>query len=277
MDIAGTYQNRVYEIRDVPVQLDANRPYLEYELVKIEDDSVSQLAQICPGLSIDTGDRATVQIGRTQAAVLIEVVPDFSTVSVKYRAGNKTTSVQMDTLVDRDDAFGFVTPALTAGSFTYQICYQPAEGTELKRRLGSVTQWCVPSSPVSISVQPPYPSPFRLQPGVIVVNQARDVRLSAHMVFLVNRAHYFGPCPLCHFFTGGGLNPMVGLQVGGSNNQIVALLGGHLRLIDEAGLVFGFRFGNDAAGTPYRWDQNLFFGFSLDPGLFTSLRGSGSS
>jgi hypothetical protein len=119
------------------------------------------------------------------------------------------------------------------------------------------------------------PSNVRFQPGIIVVNRFRDVRLTLGMTFILDRASYFRRRKTTRFL-GGVLNPAVGLQAGGSENQIVLLLGGHLRMLEQAGMVFGLRFGNEPSSTPYRLDRNFYVGVSLDPPLFGKIHGTGN-
>ena len=187
-------------------------------------------------------------ITKTLAVLLVKVTPDFVGARVEYGDGVRTDKADMQEFAPRYGALRFSPPALSAGGFQHHICYTVPQTSGLRRLIGLLNEWCVPTQPVTFEVSNLLPGRVRLQPGMIVVNRWRDVRLTVHTVFILDRESYFREVRKPRLF-GGYLNPTLGLQLGGSDNQLVLLLGGHLRLIEEAGAIFGFRFGDEPSST----------------------------
>jgi hypothetical protein len=260
---------RLYAFRGVTLPADEERPYAALEIVQNQaskDGCDPTSAQALP----NTGG-----VAQTIGLAVVRVAPDFDVAKVVYRAriNGEDRQITGDLVpsATSSGAMTFTTEALDQGSLNYRICYNVAETSGLKRFIGSQSEWCIPLREVTASVASPLPGAVRLQPGMIAVNRGRDVRLTANVLMIVDRASYFRTREHPRLL-GGYVNPIAGLQFGGAEGQVVMLAGVHLRLLNEAGMVVGFRFGNQNSSTPLRADQNLFVGFSFDPGVLATLR-----
>jgi hypothetical protein len=247
-------------------------------------NSTAGLSDHCSAGSVVALGKITPPVGtaRTVAVEIVRVAPDFDAVSFQSGDGVRTASTNLTVFDQAYGALTYQTPALTSGTFQFQMCYSPGDSSKTRKLLGPNSQRCLPQSPIRTSVLDALPGRVRLQPGMATVDRFRDVQLTAHAVFLVNSDKYFRAVPTEWFkpadWLGGYINPSVGLQLGGSTSQLVLLMGGTLRLLEEAGLTFGLRFGNQSgSSTPYRASQNFYFGCSLDPTLFNALKAQSQS
>jgi hypothetical protein len=282
---ASTTFPRLYAIPGVVIARNDQSPYLELELLdfhaayQTNSDSAKLAADLgCDGESITAMKAVTppVIVAQVQTATIVRVAPEFEKAQWQTGDGVRVSQSDFAVLDAQYGALANQTGALSAGPLQYQICYAPDDSAKSKVLAPTVKQRCIPDKPVTLTVQDALPASVRLQPGLMIVNRFREVDLTANVVFLVNREKYFRTVPMGFWngLVGGYFNPLVGLQVNGSTSQLVFLMGGQLRLIEEAGLTFGLRFGAQGATEPYRLSQNYFVGFSLDPGLFNSLRSS---
>jgi hypothetical protein len=251
----------LYVFRHIPIRGDTT-PYLRIEVVSLEGGR---------GCTPPTDSL----VARTKEVVFVRLGHRFQVPELKWRVGVKSDSMPMEQIDPSRPVFMTTTAALDEGTYEYQVCYSLLPDADLKRRFPQMDRYCVPVPPVTVTVGSELPSNVRFQPGIMVVNRFRDVRLTLGMTFILDRASYFRRRKTTRFL-GGVLNPAVGLQAGGSENQIVLLLGGHLRMLEQAGMVFGLRFGNETSSTPYRLDRNFYVGVSLDPPLFGKIHGAGN-
>ena len=157
-----------------------------------------------------------------------------------------------------------------AGDLEAQLCAVPAQNSRLAALVGTGTEYCVPLSALKLRVAEQLPSRVRYQPGIIVADRGREPRLAAHMVFIRDVEGYFEKQGRRSWLA--GVNPSAGIQVGGSESIVVLLLGLHARLVPEAGLQVGFRFGNENTNSGWWAAREAYFGISLDPSLFNKLR-----
>lgn len=159
-----------------------------------------------------------------------------------------------------------------AGVLEAQFCAVPAQKSRLAALRGVGSEHCVPLSPLKLRVEEVLPSRVRYQPGIIVADRGREPRLAAHMVFVRDPAGYYEKRGWRSWPS--GINPTAGIQLGGSESILVLLLGLHVRLVPEAGVVGGFRFGNENTNSGWWAARESYFGISLDPALFNKLRPS---
>jgi hypothetical protein len=273
----------LYMFRDVVIAEDAAKPILVIELVQeqfgITGADTTWIQKECPGLTpleqtALAADKAP--LGKPQGVVIVQVAPDFDNAQVEFRTGVPTERATLQVADQRAGTLAHTSAALATDRFEFQVCYTTKAGTRRAQISGGPRTQCLPDRPIRVEVKEPLPGRVRYQPGAIAVNRFRDVRLTAHMVFLVDREAYFGVKqnrrgsrfnPIGRF-----INPSAGIQLGGGETIIVLLLGAHVKLVEEANLTTGLRFGNQGSGIPYRFDQNFYVGFSLDPVLFTRLR-----
>lgn len=121
---------------------------------------------------------------------------------------------------------------------------------------------------ITIRKERDLPSSVRARAGFAVFDQAREARLMSNFVLVLSPEEYFSKTT--GFFD--RINPTIGLQIGGTGTKdAIFLLGVSYKLIIEADLVFGLRFGRES-GDPWVLKNNFYFGVTLDPGLFGQLR-----
>jgi hypothetical protein len=121
---------------------------------------------------------------------------------------------------------------------------------------------------ITIRKERELPSSVRARAGFAVFDRAREARLLSNFVLVLSPEEYFSKTT--GFFD--RINPTIGLQIGGTGTKdAVFLLGVSYKLINEADLVLGLRFGRES-GDPWLLKNNFYFGASLDPGLFGQLR-----
>lgn len=247
----------LYRFEGVPISDNATLPIL-----------VLTLLQPLPDSNQSCGARL-----RPVAIVLATVAKDFETAQLRYRTGLQWQSVDIKVLGSDPGALGYLSSPLSPGTLEYQICYKPTPASYIAA-LSPVPldQWCRPRDPLALVVrESQLPNSVRLQPGLVAVDRLREANLAAAMVLILDRDSYFRLHGTPNFF-GGFINPMVGLQVGNTKSQFVMLMGIQLRVLQQGGLVFGWRFGNDP-GQAFKPNHNWYLGFSLDPQLFSSLKG----
>jgi hypothetical protein len=270
----------LYEFEDVSFDADAGEPYVLVELIQYLEGSDRAdlrdelLADCDPSTRTELEGVDSGRFGIVASMVLVKVAREFESAQLRVEVGGRRYTRTLEAAQDERGVVAASTEALQPGDFSYRICYQPTEDSGIRRLAPGVDTWCVPREGVRGSVLSDLPGSVRIQPGVVAVNRARDVRLTTHRVFIMDRSAYFGRrnrWKRLRFF-GGVLNPGMGFQLGGSESQIVLLIGGHIRIIDQATFTFGLRFGNSETSEPYRLDQNFYFGFALDPVLFGRLR-----
>lgn len=114
-----------------------------------------------------------------------------------------------------------------------------------------------------------HPSALRARVGYAAFNRARESRLIANFALILSPKNYFSEN--LSVLSLNRISPTTGLQIGGTGEQdVVFLLGLSYKLIDQADMVFGCRFGKDTA-TAWKFSNNAYFGVTLDPGLFDRL------
>lgn len=112
------------------------------------------------------------------------------------------------------------------------------------------------------------PGNLRARVGYAAFDRAREGRLIANFVLIRNPRGYFSENTA--FFE--RLNPTTGLQIGGTGEKdVVFLLGLSLKIIDQADVVAGLRFGRES-NSPWVLKNNFYFGATLDPGLFNWIK-----
>lgn len=113
------------------------------------------------------------------------------------------------------------------------------------------------------------PNSLRIRAGFAAFDHAREARLISNFVLVLSPKEYFSRST--DFIN--RFNPTIGLQIGGTGNQdIVFLLGLSFKLINEGDFILGLRFGAEQQNEKWNSGKNLYFGASLDPGLFGKIK-----
>ncbi len=147
----------------------------------------------------------------------------------------------------------------SAKSWQFRQAPSVADGTKLKFSADRIV----------IGKEHELPSSVRARAGFAVFDEASEARLISNFVFVLYPQDYFSKST--GFFK--RLNPTMGLQIGGTGTQdLVFLLGGSFKIVNEGDFVFGVRFGRETETESWVGRKNFYFGASLDPGLFGKLR-----
>lgn len=271
---------RLLSFRDITLTKAQGNPYAVIELVKFgEFVDVAGVKGKCKTLKdgakdLDIEKTPPDQVGSTTAMTIVKVSPDVKEAVLRYGFDATPVRAAMPLVDSAAGVYAATTSELSAGNPQYQVCHTITEESPLRSLVGPGAERCVPASPARLRVRSALPSSFRLQPGVVVTNRLRDVRLSIHGVILIDREEYFGGKGHHYLYgiVGGLLNPSFGLQVGG-DNAVIVLMGLHTRFSDEAGMQFGVRFGDKANASQFRFERNWYVGFSMDPLLFSKVKG----
>jgi hypothetical protein len=126
--------------------------------------------------------------------------------------------------------------------------------------------------------------PIRFRSGVLVVDRGRIAALSFNMLIVFTPEIYFSPTEArvnsagqaiswrrCWLLNRLGVS--VGLQLGERGETTQNLLAGvSYKLIREADVIGGVRFGSHDPTTPFRWGESVFFGMTFDPAILLRLR-----
>jgi len=152
-----------------------------------------------------------------------------------------------------------VTYDYSAKSWQFRQAPSAAEGARLKFLTDRII----------IAKERELPGSVRARAGFAVFDEAGEARLISSFVLVLFPQDYFAKST-CFFKR---FNPAMGLQIGGTGTQdLVFLLGGSFKIVNEGDFIFGFRFGREMENEAWMAKKNFYFGASLDPGLFGKLR-----
>ena len=266
-----TPANRLYRFDDITIEQQTDKPFLLLELVRYEGGLPEAECTPQSWAAVAADQRHT--LGSVVVVALARVAPEFTSVRLQERVDLRTRWRTFELTDEPYAVYAVQFDSLRAGTSELRVCYRPTEESAIRVRAPALEEWCVPNDFVHIAVKDAsLPSSVRFQPGLIAVNKFREPRVTAHLVLITDRDSYFGRTSRKVF--GGIINPMVGIQLTGSDTRLIGLFGVQVRVIDEGGFVVGIRFGADDLPDPWRFEENWFVGFSLDPLLFGRLKGS---